>query len=87
MQQRTSGSMLQYFNYLVEDPYSKMQKLQVRIDQAERDLVLRKAEMTEKSASIQTQVEMFHSWKNSDFQLILTTYVKNQIEFHNKVQL
>eukprot|EP01102_Stenamoeba_stenopodia_P022594 TRINITY_DN9497_c0_g1_i1.p1 TRINITY_DN9497_c0_g1~~TRINITY_DN9497_c0_g1_i1.p1 ORF type:complete len:364 (+),score=82.85 TRINITY_DN9497_c0_g1_i1:45-1136(+) len=80
------GTSLQYFNYLVEDPFSKVQKLQAKLDKAEIDLVKKKEKMTEASDMIIKQIAQFEEWKQNDFKRMFLQYIQNQIDFHAKAK-
>jgi len=69
-----------------EDPQTKIQRLELKLEQEEKVLQAKEKDLERVSGTVVSELERFHKWKTYDFQLLFQDMVQTQLEFHRKVQ-
>jgi len=69
-----------------EDPQTKIQRLELKLEQEEKVLQGKQKDLERVSGTVVSELERFHKWKTYDFQLLFQDMVQTQIDFHRKVQ-
>jgi len=69
-----------------EDPQTKIQRLELKLEQEEKVLQTKQNDLERVSGTVVSELERFHKWKTYDFQLLFQDMVQTQFEFHRKVQ-
>eukprot|EP01099_Mayorella_cantabrigiensis_P002015 TRINITY_DN187_c0_g2_i1.p1 TRINITY_DN187_c0_g2~~TRINITY_DN187_c0_g2_i1.p1 ORF type:complete len:439 (-),score=126.61 TRINITY_DN187_c0_g2_i1:102-1235(-) len=82
----SSSSGFSFLKMNFEDPQTKIQRLELRLEQEETALQNKKKELEKATTTILSEIDRFHKWKTHDFKLLLQDLVQSQMEFHRKVQ-